>query len=148
MPVPHHTSPPIGGALVAMALEQSRDFGLDGLRQQRAGAVAQNLRQRIGKTSWLAKWENVSLGHGVSLLRWRSGGVKHPHDTPPHPFTPSPNFAHSSSRTRPSACTRPDVRLLRIVFHCYFHCFPLFLPWRCFCCSRNAVPCVLVAFST
>jgi hypothetical protein len=41
--------------------------------------------------------ENVSLGHGVSLLRWRSGGVEHPHDTPPYPFTPSPTFAHSSA---------------------------------------------------
>jgi hypothetical protein len=27
---------------------------------------------------------------------WRSGGVKHPHDTPPYPFMPSPTFAHSS----------------------------------------------------
>jgi hypothetical protein len=26
--------------------------------------------------------ENVSLGHGVSLLRWRSGGGEHPHDMP------------------------------------------------------------------
>src|SRR5262249_52405537 len=33
---------------------------------------------------------------GVSLLCWRSGGVGHPHDTPPYPFTPSPTFAHSS----------------------------------------------------
>jgi hypothetical protein len=79
-----------------MALEQSCDFGLNGLRQQRAGAIAQDLRQGIRKTSWLAKRENVSLGHGVSLLQWRSGGVKHPHDTPPHPFTPSPKFDHSS----------------------------------------------------
>jgi hypothetical protein len=41
--------------------------------------------------------ENVSIGHGVSLLCWRSGGVEHPHDTPPYPFMPSPTFAHSSS---------------------------------------------------
>jgi hypothetical protein len=40
--------------------------------------------------------ENVSIGHGVSLLCWRSGGVEHPHDTPPYPFMPSPTFAHSS----------------------------------------------------
>ena len=44
--------------------------------------------------------ENVSLGHGVSLLRWRSGGVEHPHDTPPYPFMPSPTFAHSSRNMR------------------------------------------------
>jgi len=41
--------------------------------------------------------ENVSVGHGVSLLRWRSGGFEHPHDTPPYPIMPSPTFAHSSS---------------------------------------------------
>src|SRR6516165_4666682 len=50
----------------------------------------------INKTSWLGKLENVSLGHGVSLLCWRSGGVEHPHDTPPYPFMPSPTFVHSS----------------------------------------------------
>src|ERR1700704_5810858 len=41
--------------------------------------------------------ENVSLGHGVSLLRWRSGGVEHPHDTPPYPSMPSPTFGLSSA---------------------------------------------------
>jgi ABC-type uncharacterized transport system substrate-binding protein len=45
----------------------------------------------------LRELENISVGHGVSLLCWRSGGVEHPHDTPPYPFTPSPTFAHSSS---------------------------------------------------
>src|SRR5947207_15576237 len=79
-----------------MAAEQARNLGLDSLCQQRSRAVAQNLGQRIGKTSWLGELENVSVGHGVSLLRWRSGGVEHPHDTPPYPFMPSPTFAHSS----------------------------------------------------
>src|SRR6202035_2762119 len=37
------------------------------------------------------------LGHSVSLLRWRSGGVEHPHDTPPYPFMPSPTFGLSSA---------------------------------------------------
>src|SRR6516165_2169673 len=79
-----------------MAGEQDCDFGLHRLRQQRSRAVAQNLGQRVRKSSWLAELENVSVGHGVSLLRWRSGGVKHPHDTPPYPFMPSPTFAYSS----------------------------------------------------
>src|SRR6266516_5207652 len=39
---------------------------------------------------------HVSVGHGVSLLQWRSGGVEHPHDTPPYPFMPSPTFVDSS----------------------------------------------------
>src|SRR5215468_11496386 len=80
-----------------MAAEQARNFGLDSLCQKRPRAVAQNLGQRIGKSSWLRELENISLGHGVSLLCWRSGGVEHPHDTPPYPFTPSPTFAHSSA---------------------------------------------------
>src|SRR3981081_3497269 len=83
----------------ASAAEQSRHFCLDGLCQQRSRAVAQNLGQRIGKSSWLGELENVTVGHGVSLLQWRSGGVEPPHDTPPYPFMPSPTFAHSSSRT-------------------------------------------------
>src|SRR5262249_43264393 len=55
------------------------------------------------KSSWLGELENVSLGHGVSLLRWRSGGFEHPHDTPPYPLMPSPTFAHSSE-------TKPEER--------------------------------------
>jgi hypothetical protein len=45
-------------------------------------AVAQDLGQRARKSSWMGELENISVGHGVSLLRWRSGGLKHPHDTP------------------------------------------------------------------
>jgi hypothetical protein len=50
-----------------------------------------------GEGPWLSQLHEVGVGHGVSLLRWRSGGVKHPHDTPPYPFMPSPTFANSSS---------------------------------------------------
>ena|SRR6266853_4548668 len=35
--------------------------------------------------------------NGASLLRWRSGSLKYPRDTPLHPFTPFPTFAHSSN---------------------------------------------------
>src|SRR3954453_14796647 len=96
MPVADQPMAAVLGQLVAMAGEQGRNLGLDGLRQQRPCAAAQHLGQWIGKSSWLSELENISLGHGVSLLRWRSGGVEHPHDTPPYPFTPSPTFAHSS----------------------------------------------------
>ena len=72
-----------------------KKLGLNRLRQQCLRAVAQDLSQRIAKTSWLRKREEISFGHAVSLLRWRSGGVKHPHGTPPHPFVPSPTFAHT-----------------------------------------------------
>src|SRR5215204_6782775 len=97
MSVAHQPLAAVLGQLVRMDAEQGRNLGLDRLHQQRSRAVAKHLGQRIGKNSWLAELENVSLGHGVSLLRWRSGGVKHPHDTPPYPFMPSPTFAHSSS---------------------------------------------------
>src|SRR6266700_3073573 len=96
MPMAHQPLAAVSGELVGVAAEQGRDFGFNGLCQQRAGTVAQNLGQRIGKTSWMGELENVSVGHGVSLLQWRSGGVKHPHDTPPYPFMPSPTFVHSS----------------------------------------------------
>src|ERR1700741_1492814 len=96
MPVAHQPPPAIIGKLVGMAAEQARNLGLDGLCQKGSRAVAQNLGQRIGKSSWLRELENISLSHGVSLLRWRSGGLEHPHDTPPYPFTPSPTFAYSS----------------------------------------------------
>ena len=60
--------------------------------------------QRISKSSWLRELENISLGHGVSLLCWRSGGLEHPHDTPPYPLTPSPTFAHSSRSCQLNPC--------------------------------------------
>ena len=44
--------------LVSVAAEQSGNLRLDGLRQQRSRAVAQNLGQRISKTSWLREFEN------------------------------------------------------------------------------------------
>src|SRR4051812_38416705 len=69
--------------------------------------AAQNLGERIREGPWLRKLENVSVDHGVSLLRWRSGGVEHPHDTPPYPFMPSPTFAHSSVRGMPYHSSNP-----------------------------------------
>ncbi len=63
-----------------MVAQKAGYLRLDSVRQQRSGAGAQNFGQRVGKSSWLAELENVSIGHGVSLLCWRSGGVEHPHD--------------------------------------------------------------------
>src|SRR5262245_56359994 len=96
MPMAHQSLTAIVGEFVGMRAEQGGNLSLDRLRHQRSCAVAQHLGQRIDKSSWLGELENISLGHGVSLLRWRSGGVKHPHDTPPYPLMPSPTFAHSS----------------------------------------------------
>src|SRR5271167_2178195 len=83
MPVAHQALAAIICELVSMAAEQSGNLRLDGLRQQRFRAIAQHVGQRIGECPWLGELENISLGHGVSLLRWRSGSFEHPHDTPP-----------------------------------------------------------------
>ena len=78
MSVAHQPRPIVVGQFVGMQAEQGRNLGLDRLRQQRTRTVAQNLGQRIGKSSWLGELENVSVGHGVSLLRWRSGRLRTP----------------------------------------------------------------------
>ena len=83
MSVAHQPLAAVVGELVGMAAEHSGNLSLNRLRQQRSRAVAQYLGQRIGECPWLRELENISLGHGVSLLRWRSGGFEHPHDTPP-----------------------------------------------------------------
>src|SRR5208282_6707641 len=102
MPVTHQPSVTIIGKFVGMAAEEAGNLGLHGMRQQRSRAVAQNLGQWVGKGPWLRQPDDIILGHGVSLLWWRSGGVEHPHDTPPYPFTPSPTSAHNSIRPHDS----------------------------------------------
>src|SRR5947209_10405692 len=97
MPVAHQPLVAISGQLGGMIAEKGCNFRLHGLRQQRSRAVAQHLGQRVGKRPWLGELDHIILGHGVSLLQWRSGGVEHPHDTPPYPFTPSPTFVHNSN---------------------------------------------------
>ncbi len=102
--------PTIIGQLVGMAAEEAGYLGLHGLRQERSCAVAQHIGQQIGKHPWLGQLDEIILGHGVSLLRWRSGGVEHPHDTPPYPFTPSPTSAHNSPIARSQQLAkRPNV---------------------------------------
>src|SRR5262245_58759820 len=76
--VAHQPLASIVGKLVGMAPEKPGHLRCDGLGQKRAGTAAQNLRQRVGKRAWLAKLENITVGHGVSLLRWRSGGARTP----------------------------------------------------------------------
>src|ERR1700731_4839970 len=79
-----------------MLCEKLSNLRFDGLGQQRTRAAAQDLCEGIGKGPWLGELDDVTVGHGVSLLHWRSGGVEHHHDTPPYPVTPSPTSGHSS----------------------------------------------------
>src|SRR5207302_5799213 len=37
-----------------------------------------HLSHRVGKRAWRGKLENITVGHGVSLLQWRSGGENTP----------------------------------------------------------------------
>src|SRR5271169_1504761 len=76
--VAHQPLTSIVGQLVGVALEKPGHLRRDGLGQKRAGAAAQHLSQRIGKRAWLEKLENTTVGHGVSLLQWTSGGESTP----------------------------------------------------------------------
>src|SRR5277367_491462 len=80
-----------------MLAEKVRDLGLDRLGQQSTRPTAQDFGELIVDVSWLNQLDDVIFGHGISLLRWRSGGVKHPHDMPPSRFPPSPTFSDSSA---------------------------------------------------
>src|SRR4029077_5377104 len=81
---------------IAMLAEKVRDLGLDRLGQQSTRPSAKDFGEFIVDVSWLNQLDDVIFGHGISLLRWRSGGVKHPHDMPPSRFSPSPTFSDSS----------------------------------------------------
>ncbi|MHC2380073.1 hypothetical protein ACVIHA_004471 [Bradyrhizobium liaoningense] len=91
-----HTLLAVLGLHIGMLAEKVRDLGLDRLRQQSAGPVTQDFGELVVEHSWLNQLGDVIVGHGISLLRWRSGGVKHPHDMPPSRFPPSPTFSDSS----------------------------------------------------
>src|SRR5258707_349766 len=97
--VAHNALAAILGLEISMLGEKIRDLGLDRLRQQRARPLPQDFGELIVKASWLNQLEHVIVRHGISLLRWRSGGVKHPHDMPPFRFLPSPTFSDSSQRS-------------------------------------------------
>ena len=53
-------------------------------------------RELIVELSWLNQLGDVISEHGISLLWWRSGGVRHPHDMPTFRFPRSPAFGDSS----------------------------------------------------
>src|SRR5438552_15397235 len=78
--------------------EEFGHLGLDRLGQQGARSVAQHLGKRVGERPWLKQLDHVSIGHGVSLLCWRSGGSNTPTIRRLLPVRPSPTSAHSSGR--------------------------------------------------
>src|SRR5262245_34870573 len=81
---------------ISISVEEIHNLGLDRMRKQRMRSIAQDFGELIGECSWLNQFRDGIVRHGISLLQWRSGGFKHPHDMPPYRFTPSPTFGHSS----------------------------------------------------
>src|SRR5258706_9340733 len=79
--------------------EEFGHLGLDRLGQQGPRSVAQHLGERVGERPWLKQLDDVSIGHGVSLLCWRSGGSNTPTIRRLLPVRPSPTSAHSSLLT-------------------------------------------------
>src|SRR5437868_6405953 len=83
--------------------EEFGHLGLDRLGQQGARSVAQHLGERVGERPWLKQLDDVSIGHGVSLLCWRSGGANTPTIRRLLPVRPSPTFVHSSASLAPES---------------------------------------------
>src|SRR5205085_4961825 len=100
--VAHDAPVAVRGLQIGMLAEKVRDLGLDRPGQQSTRPIAQDFRELIVDVRWLNQLDNVIFGHGISLLWWRSGGVKHPHDMPPSRFPPSPTFSDSSVSTNMS----------------------------------------------
>src|ERR1700679_1847873 len=88
-----------------MLADKVRDLGFNGLSQQNTRPIAQDFGELVADVSWLNQFDDVIFGHGISLLQWRRGGVKHPPDMPPLRFLPSAPFVDSSRAVSFSALT-------------------------------------------
>src|SRR5262245_63755754 len=98
MAVTHNAAVALASLQISISVEEIHNLGLDRMRKQSMRSIAQDFGELIGECSWLNQFRDGIVRHGISLLQWRSGGVKHPHDMPPYRFTPSPTFGHSSRR--------------------------------------------------
>ena len=98
MAVAHYALTAVLRPQFPMLGEEIRDLGLNRLRKQAARSLSEDFGELVVEGSWLNQFDNVIVGHGISLLKWRSGGVKHPHDMPPSRFGPSPTFGDSSNQ--------------------------------------------------
>src|ERR1019366_4752105 len=97
----------IPGLQIGMLAEKVCNLGLYCLGEQATRPIAQDFGELILDVSWLNQLDDVIFGHGISLLWWRSGGVKHPHDMPPFRFPPSPTLGDSSPRGLLKHCFPP-----------------------------------------
>ncbi len=92
MAMAHDAGATVLGLQVGVLGKKLRNLGLDGLSEQAARPVAQDLGERIVEGSWLNQLGHVIVRHGISLLQWRSEVVKQPHDMPPSPIHVVTNF--------------------------------------------------------
>ena len=104
--VAHHAPMAVGGLEIGVLGKEPLDLGLHRLGEKGLRPASQDVGELVAESSWLNQLENGIVGHGISLLRWRSGGVKHPHDMPPSRFAPSPTFGVSSRIAGQNSCRR------------------------------------------
>src|SRR5438045_4481374 len=111
MAVAHDALPARLGLQIGVLCDKLCNLRFNRLGQQQTRAAAQDLREGIDEGLWLGELDDVTVGHGVSLLHWRSGGVEHHHDTPPYPVMPSPTSGHSSvgNGRKLFVCSRNDL---------------------------------------
>src|SRR5436190_3715110 len=116
MAVAHDALPARLGLQIGVLCDKLCNLRFNRLGQQQTRAAAQDLREGIDEGLWLGELDDVTVGHGVSLLHWRSGGVEHHHDTPPYPVMPSPTSGHSSPAMVDSETTQmmSPTRLLDV----------------------------------
>jgi hypothetical protein len=94
--VANHAVAPVRQVLGFHRGEEGLGFRFDRLRQQPAGAAAQNRRERVVNRVGLTQGNNaVKTRHGVSLLREVQAGF-HPPRYAAFLNQPSPRFHHSS----------------------------------------------------
>ena len=101
MPMTYQTLAAIIRRQMGMSRKRFGNLDFDRLRQQGAGAIAQDLGQWIGDLAQLAQGDDLILFHGVSILVWICGWL-----TPPRirrlPFpAPSPTLPHNSKISAP-----------------------------------------------
>src|SRR5580700_10995841 len=115
VPVTNHAAQAGRGLEIDMLGEKLRHLCLDRLSQYRARPVAQHLGERIGERPWLKQLDDVSIGHGVSLLCWRSGGSNTPTIRRLLPVRPSPTSAHSSPSLKEAPASKETISAVGIV---------------------------------
>jgi hypothetical protein len=75
--------------------QQGRSCRQRCLSQRRGYAQPQDVGKASVEGSWLNQFGDVVVGHGMSFLRSRSGGVMHLCDMPRSRFSPSPTSGDS-----------------------------------------------------